>query len=74
MKRRTDASESKARTIDGQSSSNCILECGRHITGGIYGGGSDCRPRNLLRYAHPTVIGNQDEATWQVVEDNSVHM
>ncbi len=50
-----------------------ILGYGRHVLGRICGGGSDCEPKNLLRYAHPTAIGNQNEATWQIIKDNSTH-
>ncbi len=27
----------------------------------------------LLRYTHPTLAGNQDEVTWQIVKDDYVH-
>ncbi len=38
MKGRTDASESKVRTSGGQSLSDHILGCGRHVIGEICGG------------------------------------
>ncbi len=58
MKGRTNISESKARVMSEWSSSGHILECGRRVTGGKHGVGSDCEPRNLLWYTHPTVVGN----------------
>ncbi len=74
-KGKTDTSESKARTINKLSSSDCILGCGRHTVEEIDGGRSDCELKSIriLRYTHPTVAGNQDEAAWHIIEYNSVH-
>ncbi len=64
-KGRTDNSESEVKTISRQISS--ILGCGRYVIGGICGRGSDCEPKNLIRYTHPTVASNEDKVTWQIV-------
>ncbi len=71
-KGRIDVCESKA-TGWSAGKVHYILWRGRHIIGRIQGGGSDCEPKNLLQYAHPTEAGNQGETMWLIVENNSVH-
>ncbi len=75
-KKEQTPAKSKVRMISRQSSSDHTLGCGKHVTGGICGEGSETvnQETYILGYTHPTMAGNQYEATWQIAEYDSVHL